>query len=65
MTSCVTAKQKHVMGVDRVKDSEDLDDPNLSSDDDDGATIHAKPLDSRPPPRAGKRALPNFSVDAS
>jgi hypothetical protein len=53
------------MGVDRVKDSEDLDDPNLSSDDDDGATIHAKHLHSCPPPRAGKRALPNFSVDAS
>jgi hypothetical protein len=53
------------MDIDRVKDSEDLDDPNLSLDDDDGAPIHAKPLDSRLPPRAGKRVLLNFGVDAS
>jgi hypothetical protein len=43
-------KRKHVMGVDRVEDSEDLDDHIPSSDDDDGTTIHAKPMDSRPPP---------------
>jgi hypothetical protein len=53
------------MGVYIVEDSKDHDDPNLSSDDDDSATIHAKPLDSHPPPRAGKRDLPNFGVDAS
>jgi hypothetical protein len=51
--------------VDRVEDSEDFDDHILSSDEDDGPPIHAKPLDSRRPPRAGKKALPNFSVDAS
>jgi hypothetical protein len=53
------------MDVDRVEDSEDFDDHNLSSDDDDGLAIHAKPLDSRPPPRAEKKVLPNFGVDAS
>jgi hypothetical protein len=58
-------KCKHVVGVERVEDSEDLDDLIPSSDDDDGGAIHAKPLDSRPPPRAGKRALPNFGLDAS
>jgi hypothetical protein len=57
-------KRKHVVGVDRVEDSEDLDDLIPSLDDDDGVAIHAQPLDSRPPPRAGKRALPNFGVDA-
>jgi hypothetical protein len=51
--------------VDRVKDSEDFGDHLLSSDEDDGPPIRAKPLDSRPPPEAGKKALPNFSVDAS
>jgi hypothetical protein len=34
-------KRKHVVGVDRVEDSEDLDDLIPSSDDDDGAAIHA------------------------
>jgi hypothetical protein len=58
-------KRKHVMGINRVEDLEDLDDHIPSSDDDDGTAIHAKPLDSRPPPRARKRALPNFGVDAS
>jgi hypothetical protein len=58
-------KRKHVVGIDIVEDLKDLDDHIPSSDDDDGAAIHAKPLDSRPPPRAGKRVLPNFGVDAS
>jgi hypothetical protein len=53
------------MDIDRVKDSEDFDDHKLSSDDDDGMAIHAKPLDSRPPPRTEKKVLPNFRVDAS
>jgi hypothetical protein len=51
--------------VDRVEDSEDFDDHILSLEDDDGLAIHVKPLDSRPPPRAEKKVLPNFSVDAS
>jgi hypothetical protein len=50
--------------VDRIEDSEDFDDHILSLDDDDGLPIPAKPLDSRPPPRSGKKVLPNFSVDA-
>jgi hypothetical protein len=53
------------LDVDRVEDSEDFDDHVLSSDEDDGQAIPAKPLDSRPPPRARKKVLPNFSVDAS
>jgi hypothetical protein len=53
------------MDVDRVEDSEDFDDHILSSDDDDGLAIHAKPLDSRPPPRTEKKVLPNFGIDAS
>jgi hypothetical protein len=65
MTSHASAEQKHVMDVNRVKDLEDFDDHNLSSDDDDGLAIHAKPLDSPPPPRTGKKILPNFGVDAS
>jgi hypothetical protein len=58
-------KRKHVMDVDRFEDSEDSNDHGLSSDEDDDQAIPAKPLDSRPPPRAGKKALPNFSVNAS
>jgi hypothetical protein len=64
-TSRASTKHKHVVDVDRVEDSEDFDDHILSSDEDDGPPICAKPLDSCPPPRAGKKALPNFSVDAS
>jgi hypothetical protein len=55
----------HVIDLDRVEDSEDLDVHSPSSDDNDGAAILAKPLDSRPPPLAGKRVLPNFRLDAS
>jgi hypothetical protein len=58
-------KRKHVVDVDRVEDSEDFDDHILSSDDDDGSPIPAKPLDSRRPPRTRKKVLSNFSVDAS
>jgi hypothetical protein len=58
-------KRKQVVDVDRVKDSEDFDDHIPSLDYDDGLAIHAKPLDSRPPPRAKKRVLPNFGIDAS
>jgi hypothetical protein len=50
--------------ADVVEDSEDLDDTHLTSDDDDSA-IPVAPLSSRPPLRAGKRALPKFGVDAS
>jgi hypothetical protein len=64
-TSRASTKRTHVMDADRVEDSEDLDVHSPSSDDDDGAAILAKPLDSHPPPRVGKRVLPNFSLDAS
>jgi hypothetical protein len=53
------------MDVDRVEDSEDFDNHGLSSDEEDDQAIPAKPLDSRPPPRAEKKVLPNFGVDAS
>jgi hypothetical protein len=65
MTSRASTKHKNVVDVDRVEDSEDFDDHGLSSDEDDDQAIPAKLLDSRPPPRAGKKILLNFSVDAS
>jgi hypothetical protein len=55
----------NVVDVDRVEDSEEIGTHSPSSGDDDGAAILAKPLDSRPPPRAGKKVLPNFGLDAS
>jgi hypothetical protein len=58
------ASTRHA-NVDRVEDSEDLGARTPSSGDDDGAAIPAKPLDVRPPPRAGKRALPKFGLDTS
>jgi hypothetical protein len=58
-------KRKNVVDIDRVEDSEDFDDHGLSSDEDDDQAIPAKPLDSRPPPRAGKKVLPKFGVNAS
>jgi hypothetical protein len=58
-------KRKQDVDVDRVKDSEDFDDHIPSLDDDDGLAIHAKPLDSHPPPQAEKRVLSNFGVNAS
>jgi hypothetical protein len=50
------------MDVDRVEDSEDLDIHSPFFDGDNGATILAKPLDSRHPPRVGKKVLPNFAL---
>jgi hypothetical protein len=58
------ASTRHT-NVDRVKDSEDLGARSPSLGDDDGAAIPAKPLDVRPPPREGKRSLPNFGLDTS
>jgi hypothetical protein len=51
--------------ADIVEDSEDLSDTYLSSGDDDDSVIPAKPLDSRPPLRLGKKILPKFGLDAS
>jgi hypothetical protein len=51
--------------TDIVEDLEDLGDTHFSSGDDVNAVIPAKPLDSRPPLRAGKKILPKFGLDAS
>jgi hypothetical protein len=58
-------KRKQIADADIVEDSEDAGDTHFSSGDDDDGVIPAKPLDSRPPPRSGKRALPKFGLDAS
>jgi hypothetical protein len=63
--SQASKKKKQVVDVDVVEDSEDLGDTNFSSGDDDDSVIPAKPLDSRPPPRSGKKNLPKFGLDAS
>jgi hypothetical protein len=60
-----STKHKNIVKVYRVEDSEDFDNHDLSSDEDDDPAIPVKPLDSRPPPRSGKKILPNFGVDAS
>jgi hypothetical protein len=51
--------------VDRVEDSEELGAHSASSGDDDDVAVLVKPLVSRPPPRTGKKPLPNFGLDAS
>jgi hypothetical protein len=63
--SHTSAKRADVGDVDRVEDSEELGAHSPSSGDDNDAAILVKPLDSRPPPRAGKKVLPNFGLDAS
>jgi hypothetical protein len=64
-TSHTSTKRKNAIELDRVKDLEDLDGHNFSSDEDDDTVIPAKPLASRPPPRSGKKVLPNFCVETS
>jgi hypothetical protein len=64
-TSRTLAKCADVEDVDRVEDSEEPGTRSPSSGDDDNAAILAKPLDIRPPPRAEKKVLPNFGLDAS
>jgi hypothetical protein len=51
--------------ADVVEDLEDLSDTRFSSGDDDDSVIPAKPLDSCPPLRSGKKILPKFGLDAS
>jgi hypothetical protein len=63
--SRASAKHANIGDSDQVEDSEDLGARSPSSGDDDDAAIPAQPLDSRPPPRAGKKVLPNFGLDAS
>jgi hypothetical protein len=60
-----SAKKKQVVDIGIVEDSEDLGDTHFSSGDDDDNVIPAKPLDSRPPLRVGKKILPKFGLDAS
>jgi hypothetical protein len=64
-TSCTSAKRADVEDIDQVEDSEEPGARSPSSGDDDDAAILAKPLDSRPPPQAEKKVLPNFGLDAS
>jgi hypothetical protein len=61
-TSRVLAKRAE---VDQVEDSEELGTHSPSSSDNDGAVIHATPLDSCPPTRTRMRALLKFGLDAS
>jgi hypothetical protein len=63
--SRASAKRTNVGDADQVEDSEELGTRSPSSGDDDDAAIPAQPLDSRPPPRVGKKVLPNFGLDAS
>jgi hypothetical protein len=51
--------------VDRVEDLEELGAHSPSSGDDDDAAVLIKPLDSRPPPRTGKKALLRFGLNTS
>jgi hypothetical protein len=64
-SSRASTKKKRVVDTDIVEDSEDLGDTQFSSGDDDDSVIPAKPLDSRPPLRVGKKILPKFGLDAS
>jgi hypothetical protein len=64
-TSHTLARHADIEDVDRVEDLEELGARSPPTGDADGAAIPAKPLDVRPPPRAGKRALPNFGLDTS
>jgi hypothetical protein len=60
-----SARKRQVVDTNIVEDSEDLGNTNFYSSDDDDAVIPAKPLDSHPPPRTGKKALPNFGLNTS
>jgi hypothetical protein len=51
--------------TDVVDDSEDLDDTRFTSGDDGNSAIPASPLSCRPPPRAEKKIIPKFGIDAS
>jgi hypothetical protein len=64
-TSRTLAKRADIRDVDRVEDSEELGAHSPSTGDDDDAVVLVKPMDSHPPPRAGKKVLPNFGLDAS
>jgi hypothetical protein len=63
--SRTSTKKKQVVDANFVEDSEDLGDTHFSSGDDDDGVIPARPLDSRPPLRVGKKILLKFGLDAS
>jgi hypothetical protein len=60
-----STKRKNVFEIDRVEDLEDFDNHDFSSNEYNDTVIPVKPLASRPPPRFGKKVLPNIGVDAS
>jgi hypothetical protein len=51
--------------ADVVEDSEDLDNTHFTSGDDGNSMIPASSLSRHPPPRAEKKILPKFRIDAS
>jgi hypothetical protein len=63
--SRTSVKHVDVEDIDRVEYSEELGAHSPSSGDDDDVAVLVKPLDSRPPPQAGKKALQNFGLDTS
>jgi hypothetical protein len=63
--SRTSAKKRQVVDTEIIEDSEDLGDTHFSSGDGDDSVIPAKPLDSHPPLRVGKKILPKFGLDAS
>jgi hypothetical protein len=63
--SRTSVKHVGIGDIDRVEDSEELGAHSPSSGDDDDAAVLFKPLDSRPPPRAGKKTIPKFGLDTS
>jgi hypothetical protein len=63
--SRASAKKKQVVETDIVEDLEDLGDTHFSLGEDDDSVIPAKPPDSCPPLRVGKKILPKFGLDAS
>jgi hypothetical protein len=58
-------KHVDVKDIDRVEDSKEMGAYSPSSGDEDDAAVLVKPLDSRLPPRVGKKTLPNFGLDTS
>jgi hypothetical protein len=63
--SRTSTKKKKIVDTDIIKDSEDLGDTHFSCGDDDDSVIPAKPLDSCPPLRVGKKISPKFGHDTS
>jgi hypothetical protein len=58
-------KQKRAIDADQVKDSEEINSSNFSSDKEIEAAIPAKPIPSRPPPKLKKSRLDNYGLGDS